>query len=197
MHVRTLPAELTKPAASPLSEAFLDYPAFLAIGSRRPGLRRALIRRYFLGEMAIARRYGGEVLGAWHAGRPVAAAIVFDPGRHGPPPWALVHRLSFLMFGPGAVARGLRTLVTMSRAHPPEPHVWLDALGVDPACQRTGAGSALVSDVVERSQALEAPAFLHTTRPENPAYYRCFGFEVVHEGDLPRGKRFWSMLRPV
>ena len=117
----------------------------------------------------------------------MAAAIVFDPGHHEPPPWALVHQLSFLLFGPGVVTRGLRTVVTMSRAHPREPHVCLDALGVDPAYQRTGAGSALVRAVVERSEALDAPAFIHTTRPENPAYYHRFGFEVVHEATCHEG----------
>jgi hypothetical protein len=60
MHVRTLPADLTKPAANLLSEAFLDYPAFLAIGSRRPGLRRANTTRPE--NPAYYRRLGLEVV---------------------------------------------------------------------------------------------------------------------------------------
>jgi ribosomal protein S18 acetylase RimI-like enzyme len=147
--------------------------------------------------MAIARRYGGHVLAAWKDGEPIAVAIVFDPGHHDPPVQAIIHHLDFTLFGPGAVVRGLQVLTAMRRAHLEEPHVWLDALGVHPAHQRSGAGGALVEEVVARSERFGVPAFLHTTRPENPAYYRRFGFDVVSEGALPRGKRFWSLLRPL
>lgn len=89
MHVRTLPGRPPEARGEPAFGGVLDYLAFVAIGSRRPGLRRALISRYFSGEMAIAKRHGR--------------------------------------------------------------------------------------------------AFLHAMRLENPAYYRRFGLEVVHEGDVPRG----------
>lgn len=197
VEVRPLPDELTDAGARLLSEAFIDYPAFLAIGSGRPAHRQRLIRRTFAGEMAIARRFGGQAIAAWRDGQPVAVAIVFDPGHHVPPVRAIAHHLDYVLFGPGAVIRGLRVLTAMRRAHLDEPHVWLNALGVHPAQQRSGAGGVLVKLVVQRSQELGVPAFLHTTRPENPAYYRRFGFDVVHEGALPRGKRFWSMLRPL
>jgi ribosomal protein S18 acetylase RimI-like enzyme len=70
----------------------------------------------------------------------------------------------------------------MRRAHLEVPHVWLDMLGVHPAHQRSGAGSALVDEVVARSERFGV---------------RRFDFQVMSEGALPRGKRFWSLLRPL
>jgi GNAT superfamily N-acetyltransferase len=197
LSVQELPPARTPEAARLLSESFLDYPAFLAIGPRRPRPRRALIRNYFRSQMVIARRFGGRVLTAAESGEPVGVALVFDPGHHEPPTWTVAYHAPFLLFGPGAVVRGIRVLATMSGRHPDEPHVFLNALGVRPERQRTGAGRALVAEVVARSEGLGAPAFLHTARIENRAYYRAFGFEDVGEGTLPRGHRFWSMIRTL
>ena len=189
--------ERRRAAARILSRAFIDYPGFLSIGPRHAGARRFLIRRYFESEMAIARRFGGQVMAAQDGGDPVGVAIVFEPGRHEPPAWSVAYHASFVLFGPGVVARGIRVLADMSKAHPDEPHLFLNALGVDPGRQRGGAGRALVGWLVERSEQLGVPAFLHTTRPENLPYYRGFGFEVVGERPLPRSGRFWSMLREL
>jgi hypothetical protein len=75
VEVRALPRAHVDSGARLLQEAFIDYPAFLAIGSRRPAQRQRLIRRTARAEMAIARRYGGHVLAAWRDGEPIAVAI--------------------------------------------------------------------------------------------------------------------------
>jgi GNAT superfamily N-acetyltransferase len=193
--VQELPGERTDQAAELLANAFLDYPAFLAIGPRRTASRRRMIRSYFRARMAIARRFGGRVLAAEDDDRLIGVAIVFDPGRDEQPVWALTYQAHFLLCGPGTVARGLRVQAALSEAQLDEPHVWLDSIAVDPSRQRSGGGRALVGAVIERSEQLEAPAFLHTAQPANRAYYRQFGFQEVGEGQLPRGRRFWSMLR--
>jgi GNAT superfamily N-acetyltransferase len=193
--VQELPRERTDQAAELLADAFLDYPAFLAIGPRRAGSRRRMIRSYFRSRMAVARRFGGRVLAAEDDARLIGVAIVFDPGRHEQPVWALAYQARFLLFGPGTVGRGLRAQAALSAAQLDKPHVWLDSIAVDPSRQRSGGGRTLVGAVIERSEQLGAPAFLHTAQPANRAYYRQFGFEEVGEGKLPRGRRFWSMLR--
>jgi GNAT superfamily N-acetyltransferase len=194
--VRELEKGLTAEAVALLSDAFLDYPAFLAIGPRRRASRRRLIRSYYRSRIAVARRFGGHVLAARDHAHLVGVAIVFDPGHHQQPIWALAYQAPFLLFGPGAVARGLRVQAALAEAQLDEAHVWLDTVGVDPTHQRSGAGRALVRAVIERSEHVGVPAFLHTARPENRAYYRQFGFEEVSNGELPRGHCFWSMLRP-
>ena len=44
-------------------------------------------------------------------------------------------------------------------------------------------------------EAVESPAYLETTKPENVPYYRSFGFEVTSEAALPRDARMWFMQR--
>jgi GNAT superfamily N-acetyltransferase len=60
---------------------------------------------------------------------------------------------------------------------------YLDVLGVDPARQGEGIGSALIRSGLERASADGADAFLETSVPSNVAYYERFGFRVVEEGE--------------
>lgn len=77
---------------------------------------------------------------------------------------------------------------------PEEPCWFLEVIGVDPARQGLGLGTALVEHGlgVARDQGL--PAFLETANPRNVAYYERFGLHVVEEGDAPGGgPHFWFM----
>ena len=77
--------------------------------------------------------------------------------------------------------------------HPPEPHVFLWFLAVDPARQRGGVGRALLSQVFEDAA---RPSTWTPSNPANLPYYASFGFEEIGSGDLPRGARMWFMRRP-
>lgn len=81
--------------------------------------------------------------------------------------------------------------------HVPDEPVWfLEIIGVDPAAQGTGVGSALIQHGVDRSQAAGEPAFLETSIMRNVAYYERFGFRLVDEGDVPHnGPHVWFMRR--
>lgn len=71
---------------------------------------------------------------------------------------------------------------------------YLDVLGVDPAKQGAGVGSALVRFGLERAARDGADAFLETAVEANVAYYERFGFRTVFDGratdDAPR---IWFM----
>jgi len=73
--------------------------------------------------------------------------------------------------------------------------VWyLEVLGVDPARQRKGVGSALTHHGLRRAAASGTAAFLETSVATNVPYYERFGFEVVEEGDAPNGgPHVWFM----
>jgi len=73
--------------------------------------------------------------------------------------------------------------------------VWyLEVLGVEPACQRSGVGSALTRHGLDRARADTADAFLETSVASNVPYYKHLGFEVVNEGDPPDGgPHVWFM----
>jgi ribosomal protein S18 acetylase RimI-like enzyme len=73
--------------------------------------------------------------------------------------------------------------------------VWyLDAIGVDPARQGEGIGSALIRFGLEHAGADGADAFLETANPRNVGYYERFGFRVVDEGEpAPGAPHIWFM----
>jgi ribosomal protein S18 acetylase RimI-like enzyme len=82
------------------------------------------------------------------------------------------------------------------KAHLPEPHYYLSALGVDPDLQGRGIGSALLEPVVRRADDSGTPAYLETATARNVLLYERHGFAVVEELLLPgTDVRGWLMLR--
>src|SRR5438045_34035 len=74
---------------------------------------------------------------------------------------------------------------------------WLFGVrGVDPARQRTGAGTSLMQPVLDRADAERVLCHLETSKEENLAYYARHGFETINELELPPGApRVWTMTR--
>lgn len=75
--------------------------------------------------------------------------------------------------------------------------VWyLPWLGIDPAVQRSGVGTALLRDMFARADASSVPCMLETEKEANVPYYERHGFVVAEAGELPLGgPRFWTMWR--
>jgi len=87
----------------------------------------------------------------------------------------------------------LRGLAAMNRLHPPEPHMYLSFLCTHPDHQRRGHGGRLLADMTARCDQAELPIYLENTKPNNEAFYRHFGFEVVHDIPLPPdGPRYYT-----
>ncbi|MFN2269270.1 MAG: GNAT family N-acetyltransferase [Anaerolineae bacterium] len=94
------------------------------------------------------------------------------------------------------VKRFMSVLDAMNKAHPHERHYHLQLLGVDPAHQRKGLGSALMQPMLARCDREACGAYLENTREENIAFYERFGFAVIGEIDLGRGApSVWRMWR--
>lgn len=95
------------------------------------------------------------------------------------------------------MTRVLRQLDKKRKAHVPDPHWYLLALGTDPSRQGRGLGSALVRAGTRRADQAATPAYLETETEGNVRYYEHLGFEVVEEVtaaglELP----MWLMIRP-
>jgi GNAT superfamily N-acetyltransferase len=65
------------------------------------------------------------------------------------------------------------------RYHPAEPHWYLAAVGVDPARQGEGLGSAMIKEGLRRCDAEGLPAYLENSHPRNIPLYERHGFEVI------------------
>jgi GNAT superfamily N-acetyltransferase len=181
-------------AARLITDALLYDPGWVAVGPDRTGHRRLVARLYHRSALGVMHRWGRPIYGAFRDGRLAGVAATFAAGRYPPPAWTLVaYAPGFLLAGPAPVVRGLRVAAVQDRGHPPEEHVFLWFLAVDPGHQRQGIGHALLARVFEDA---EAPVYLDTANPANVPYYASFGFEEIGSGALPRGARMWFMRRP-
>jgi GNAT superfamily N-acetyltransferase len=98
--------------------------------------------------------------------------------------------------GFGAMRRGLAIDEAFTRAHPPERHAFLFAVGVLPAAQGRGVGGALIRAGLERVDAVGLPCYLESTKEANVPLYRHFGFEPLPLMAVPPGcPPIWPMWR--
>jgi len=95
--------------------------------------------------------------------------------------------------------RVLRALAFLERMHPREPHWYLAVLGVKPAWQRRGLGTALMKAILDRCDREGTPAFLEASTARSRACYERQGFEVMSEfrlcGEGPTGWQMWRRPR--
>ena len=76
----------------------------------------------------------------------------------------------------------------MARLHPKEPYWYLPLIGVDPAHQGQGLGSALLRHGLARCDRQGRPAYLESSNIKNVPLYERHGFEVlavIQSGDFP------------
>jgi ribosomal protein S18 acetylase RimI-like enzyme len=129
-----------------------------------------------------------------------AAALWAPPGK-----WK-VSTLEIVRNGPRLarvmgrrLALGLRAMNLVERKHPHDPpHYYLAILGTDPGRQNRGLGSALLSDMLTRSDAEGLAAYLEASSENNRRLYERHGFRVVEELPMPGGgPPVWRMWRDV
>lgn len=78
----------------------------------------------------------------------------------------------------------------------PELHWYAMTVGVDPANQGQGIGSALLEIALARADAEGLSCYLETAQPRNIGFYEKHGFAVVTDGTEPvSGLRLWTFRR--
>ena len=178
-----------------LSDAFevdphMDW--FMRADSRRDAARLAFFRR-LVGEGMLSGRIdrpaGGGAAAIWMpfewlAPTPLSAELKLLPTLLGATGWSRFGRLM-------AIRADLDAHHPMQRRH---AYLWF--LGVAPAAQGRGVGSALLRAANARLDAEGLPAYLETGTMRNVALYRRHGYEVMSEhrarADAPL---MWSMWR--
>ncbi|MFB7461740.1 GNAT family N-acetyltransferase [Streptomyces sp. NPDC056188] len=85
----------------------------------------------------------------------------------------------------------------MADSHPADrAHEYLWMIGVAPAHQGEGLGSALVQHVLDRCDREGLPAYLEASSERSTKLYERLGFTFAdHTLDLPDGPRMWPMWR--
>ncbi|MGH3786102.1 MAG: GNAT family N-acetyltransferase [Pseudonocardiaceae bacterium] len=83
----------------------------------------------------------------------------------------------------------------MEEHHPQEICAYLWFVGVEPAMQGRGYGSALMAPMLRRCDAQRTPAYLEATTTRSRDLYFRHGFQVVTELMVPGGPPMWSMWR--
>ncbi len=98
-----------------------------------------------------------------------------------------------------ASTRGDLFMVVEQQAeyHPAEPHWYLPLIGVDPASQGKGYGSALMTYALEQCDRDHAPAYLESSNPRNVSLYQRHGFEVLGTIQVGTSPPIVPMLRPA
>jgi len=181
-------------AVNVLADAFLDDPAWVAIGPRNMAARRRLLGRYYDILIGEALRWAGPIWCALRGDVVVGVALTYEDGTRFPPPYATVREAPpFLRAGPGPGLRGAWVDFVMKRAHPHDDHLLLWYLAAHPSVQRQGVGRALLDHVRSHAQRAHRPIYLDTTKLENVAYYRAHGYRQIGEARLLRGARVWFM----
>ena len=85
------------------------------------------------------------------------------------------------LLGRARIAPFLRIFAEWKQAAPQEPHLYLAAVGVDPAIAGNGVGGTLLSEGLDRADGARLPVFTQTMDEKAVGFYERFGFEVVGE----------------
>lgn len=81
---------------------------------------------------------------------------------------------------------------------PAEEHWYLDTIATDPDWRRRGIGGRLLDHDLEIRDSRGHACALDTHTPENVAFYRRRGFELIAEGRMPDdGPDLYVMFRPA
>ncbi len=192
MRVRPANRSDHEAVAAVLAAAFSTDPplSFLLPDARR---RERLLRRHFAASIPLYASAGA----VWVAEDGSGAALWVAPGCY---PFRMreelrVARARLEVFGRWA-RRGIGAQRALDRHHPREPHWYLDYVGVEPAGQGRGLGSALLAPMLARCDTERRGAYLNAGSPRSRELYLRHGFGVRSELRLPfGGPPRWRMWR--
>lgn len=170
-------------AGDALASAFSDDPLFAwLLGSNGP--HEARLRPFFRSMLKRNVRVDDHLVFVADDGS--GAAIWRPVDRWKVPPADLIRGLPVLArtFRARLPAVG-RAFAAIEKAHPTEPHYYLEALGTRADQQSKGVGSSVLSVMLERCDTEGVPAYLESSNRRNVPFYARHGF--VERGPISCG----------
>jgi GNAT superfamily N-acetyltransferase len=144
----------------------------------------------------LARAFGGN--GFAHgtadlADGGLAAAMWLPPGVE--PDADRLMALSEKHVPPDRLPDMMQVFERMATFHPSQPCWYLPLIGVDPACQGRGYGSALLRYATDRCDRDGVAAYLESSNPRNVPLYQRHGFEIMGSIQAGSSPTLVPMLR--
>jgi len=200
--VTVLYPEQYEQAAVALGRAFINDPTFKPIlpDINEPVARAEHLADLFRVMLAIERRHGQPAFGVIEGGRVMGAAVtegIAHPTTIGFMMAGVPHLARLVRaIGWGGIVRAMNMFSVLAENHPPEPHLYLQLLGVDPDFQGKRLGGALLERLkLEAAMRPDiAGVYLETATEANVAYYSGKGYQVLSE-IFPLGVRIWRMFQ--
>jgi ribosomal protein S18 acetylase RimI-like enzyme len=185
-------------AAKVLSDAFVDE-AGLNYWLRQGRQKERARRTFFAHAVKDVVHRERDLWLAEAEGEVIGAAIWLRAGLHAYDFSTLqqfaMAPLLYTIAGVRGSLRGLALGEKLEKLHPTAPHAHLVFLGVSPAAQGKGVGSAILKATLTPLDAQGVGAVLEATTERNVALYQRHGFDVVHDVRLPQ-LHLRVMVRP-
>jgi ribosomal protein S18 acetylase RimI-like enzyme len=187
-----------EPASSVLARAFYNDPLWLYL-LPNPTERAALVRHTF--RATFPAIVGTEQV--YGIGDPLAGVAIWSTPQPAKPfvqglfnPFTVTLAFSPLVL---AFRRALPAFIKfeeMRKTYAPEPHYYLNSIGVVPEAQGRGYASKLIRPFLAKADSEGVSAYTETATPENVPLYEHYGFVVQEEYALPNTPlRLWSFLK--
>jgi GNAT superfamily N-acetyltransferase len=143
----------------------------------------------------FAKAFGGAAFakGTAHRIGSVGAALWLPPGA-GPDEEAM-GTLMMETADAGTAVDGPKLMQQMASHHPKEPHWYLPLIGIDPAHQGKGLGSALLKHATDICDRDGMPAYLESSNLANVPLYERHGFAALGRIQIGGSPVLTPMLR--
>jgi ribosomal protein S18 acetylase RimI-like enzyme len=193
-----LKAQQIQAASEVLAKAFENDPVFSYMFPKDDETRMDKMKQLFL----VSLRYSQPFDSIYTTDTLKGVAIWVPPGKYPMSLWQTVQLALTLPFqlGWGAMRRGIQLFNKIEECHQkcmPEPHWYLNVLGVNPVYQNQGVGGKLLEPILKQADAENLPCYLETDGEKNVNFYQKRDFQVVKAFDLSAGNklRVWAMRR--
>jgi GNAT superfamily N-acetyltransferase len=143
----------------------------------------------------FAKAFGGAAFakGTAHRIGSLGAALWLPPGAR--PDEEAMGTLMQETADAGTAVDGPKLMQQMASHHPREPHWYLPLIGIDPAHQGKGLGSALLKHATDICDRDGMPAYLESSNLANVPFYERHGFAALGRIQVGNSPVLTPMLR--